>query len=344
MGDRIVVGHRNNDRLLMLREVLFQHTDEHHELNVYEIKDMLMKNLNVDNIDIRTIKNDIEALENMGFEIIKKRRKFGKIYYSHQLKPFETYQLRLLVDAILSARFITIQEKMLLIKKLQQMTSKYIAQTLPGPIGFSQTANRDNEWVRINIDRIHHAISQQKVIRYQYGYYDEHKQFVFRHDGDFYEVAPYGLIWQNDFYYLIGYSLKDEEIRHYRLDRMRNVALTDRNYDIDRKFNLQEYVDQTFHMYGGNEITLTLRFEKSLLKAIYDEFGLDVQIIPDDADHYLLIIQAKRSEGLLSWLLKWGAKVEVITPDSLREEIKGEIARMQAMYGQDPVEMNLEEY
>lgn len=334
-GDRSLGGHRNNDRLLMLREVLFHHTDEHHELNVYEIQEMLMQKLHVDNIDIRTIKNDIDALANMGFEVVKNRRKFGKIYYSHQMKLFETYQLRLLVDAILSARFITINEKMILIEKLQNMTSKYIADTLPGPIGFNQTANIDNNWVRQNIDRIHHAISNQKVIRYQYGSYDENKQFVFRRDGNFYEVAPYGLIWQNDFYYIIGYSLLDGEIRHYRLDRIRHISLTKQSYELDKSFDLQSYVAQTFHMYSGDDVEVTLKFEKSLLKAIFDEFGLDVQIIPDGSEHFRLYIRAKLSDGLISWLLKWGAKIEVITPESLRDELKREINKMKAIYDND---------
>lgn len=316
----------------MLREVFFYYTDKHHELDVYEIRDILKKNLRIDNIDIRTIKNDIDALEKMGFNMIKNRKKFGKIYYSHQLKPFETYQLRLLVDAILSARFITISEKTKLIEKLQSMTSNYIADTLPGPIGFSQTANRENKWVRINIEQIHHAISEKKVIRYQYGSYNEHKNFVYRRDGNYYKVAPYGLVWQNDFYYVIGNFLQDQQIRHYRLDRIRNISLTNESYEFDKSFNLKQYVEQTFHMYGGDDVTVTIRFSKTLLRAIYDEFGLDVQITPDGEDHFRLQMKAKFSDGLLSWLLKWGSKVEVISPSTLREQVIQEIDRVRTMY------------
>src|SRR5690625_3558331 len=112
----------NNYRLLQLRNTLFQETDECHELDIYELKERLLELTGVKRIDNRTIKSDLNALQEMGFDIVLNRRKHGKIYYSHQNKLFETYQIRLLVDAILSARFITINEKNNLINKLKELT------------------------------------------------------------------------------------------------------------------------------------------------------------------------------------------------------------------------------
>src|SRR5690625_6522943 len=122
----------------------------------------------------------LNALQEMGFDIVLNRRKHGKIYYSHQNKLFETYQIRLLVDAILSARFITINEKNNLINKLKELTSKYIAKTLPEPILFSQTVNLDYELIKLNIDRIHHAIASRKELYYIYLDYTFKKEFKYK--------------------------------------------------------------------------------------------------------------------------------------------------------------------
>ncbi|HLR70144.1 MAG TPA: WYL domain-containing protein, partial [Pseudogracilibacillus sp.] len=222
----------NNFRLLQLRKILFEETDENHELDIYEIREKLIHKLNLDSLDIRTIKSDLDSLQQMDFEIIQNRRKFGKIFYSHQEKLFETYQIRLLVDAILSARFIAENEKSNLLAKLKELTSKHIQKTLPGPILFNQTIH-DYELIKYNIDKIHHAIAEQNIVSYKYGDYNLQKKFVYRRNEERYYVAPYALIWQNDLYYLIGKFLETDEIRHYRLDRMREMDICDQTFKKD---------------------------------------------------------------------------------------------------------------
>lgn len=322
----------NSYRLLHLKNILFQDTDEFHEFDINELKERLIETTGVKNIDNRTIKSDLDALEEMDFDIVLNRRKHGKIYYSHQDRLFETYQIRLLVDAILSARFITIKEKNNLIKKLKELTSKYIAKTLPEPILFSQTINIDYDLIKLNIDRIHHAIADRKVLSYQYGYFNVDKEFTYRRNGDTYYVAPYALIWQNDLYYLIGEFLLTKEIRHYRLDRMRNIKITDQPYVKDNYFELQKYVDNSFHMYSGEEATIQIRFENELINSIFDRFGMDVDVKKDGEDYFILSTRAKISDGLLSWILKWGRQAQVISPDYLVEQVKEEIKEMSQNY------------
>lgn len=322
----------NNFRLLQLRKILFEETDENHELDIYELRDKLMQALDLKNLDIRTIKSDLESLQQMDFEIIKNRRKFGKIYYSHQDKVFETYQIRLLVDAILSARFITTNEKSVLIDKLKQLTSKHIQKTLPGPVLFSQSINQDYNLIKYNIDKIHHAISENRVVSYQYGDYNVHKEFDYRRNGARYYVAPYALIWQNDLYYLIGKFLETDEIRHYRLDRMRDMEITNQTFQKDQNFQLQPYVDNLFHMFTGENIRIKIRFENDLINAIFDRFGMDVDVKPDGEDHFILSTDAKFSKGLISWILQWGHRAEVISPEQLVVRMKEEVEKMTALY------------
>src|SRR5699024_2441071 len=167
----------SNYRLLRLQEILFNETDEYHDLGIDQLIEKLRSATGDATFDKRTIKRDLQTLDDMDFEIVRNLGRYGKNLYSHQDRLFETYQLRLINDAILSARFITSNEKKYLIKKIKQLTSKYIAETLPNPILFSPSSNMNYDLIKLNIDRVHRAIYKQRVLTYQYGSYNVEKEF-----------------------------------------------------------------------------------------------------------------------------------------------------------------------
>ncbi|MFD1363483.1 helix-turn-helix transcriptional regulator [Lentibacillus salinarum] len=321
----------SHHRLLHLRDILFNDTDEHHDLGIDELIEKLRAVTGDATFDKRTVKRDLETLDDRDFEIVRNQGKYGKIKYSHQTRLFETYQLRLIIDAILSARFITTNEKEKLIQKIKQLTSSHIGKTLPEPILFSQSANIDYELVKLNIDRVHRAISDGKVLTYQYGKFNVQKQFVYHREGTFYHVEPYALIWQNDYYYLIGIFQDTNELRHYRLDRIRNISVSDESFK-KRDFNLQEYVNQSFHMFAGEEMRIKIRFHNSLVNVVLDRFGQDADIRGLDEDHFVLSTKAKLSEGLVNWILTWGNRAKVLSPNHLAERIKRQIRQMLDVY------------
>ncbi|HEY4601791.1 MAG TPA: WYL domain-containing protein [Cerasibacillus sp.] len=320
----------NSYRLLKLKDILFSETDKNNQLTIKEINERLQDIMD-EEFDVRTIKRDMNVLENMGFEVIQNKGKYGKLYYSHQSRLFETYQLRLLNDAILSARFITSNEKKRLIKKIKQLTSRHIAKTLPSPLLFSPSSNIDYDLVKINIDLVHRAINKKQVITYQYGKYNVNKQFTHNRNGERYEVEPYALIWQNDYYYLIGRFIKEDEIRHYRLDRIRYIELSERTFR-KQDFDLESYVNRSFHMFAGKDTWLKVRFKNHLINAILDRFGHDARIRSIDDQHFMLTTKAKLSDGLISWLLSWGDQAKVLSPDHVIEAIKERIQQMKNLY------------
>lgn len=321
----------NSYRLLTLQEILFQETDADHQLSLKELQQKLEQRLLENNIDRRTIQKDLRVLEESGFEVVKNKGKYGKIFYSHQARTFELYQLRLIVDAILSAKFITINEKNKLIDQLKQLTSIHIAKTLPEPIMFSQSANLDYDLIRLNIDRIHRAVAKRRVVTYQYGKYNVEKKFVYRRNGDLYYVEPYGLVWQNDFYYLIGKFQPTNEMRHYRLDRIRNIKLTQETFKKEN-FHLQEYVDRTFYMFAGKEQRIKIQFKNHLAPLVIDRFGKDVYMRTIDDEHFILSTRAKLSKGLINWILTLGPSAKVLSPDDLVTQVKDRIVRMYQSY------------
>lgn len=324
------MGQRNSQRLLMIQEILFNETDETHDLSIEDISEKLEAIIGL-TYDQRTIKSDIDMLDAMDFEITKNRGKYGKILYSHQARLFETYQLRLIVDAILSARFITTNEKKNLIEKIKQLTSHHIAKTLPEPVMFSQSSNADYELVKYNIDKVHRAIAERKSLTYRYGRYNVDKEFVYGRDGNLYYVEPYALIWQKDNYYLIGRFQETDEMRHYRLDRIREIQISEETFRRD-EFHLQEYVDQSFMMFAGEDVRIRIRFNNDLINVVLDRFGLEADIRKDGDEHFILSTRAKFSDGLVNWILTWGDQAKAISPDYLVEAIETKVRQMMALY------------
>lgn len=321
----------SNYRLLKMKEILYERTDEDNELGIKELSEQLSQLIPTMNIDKRTLKRDLEILDEMDFEIVRNKGKYGKILYSHQSRLFETYQLRLINDAVLSARFITENEKKSLIGKVKQLTSKQIAETFPEPFLFSPSANINYDLVKLNIDFVHQAISKRNILTYQYGKFNVDKEFEFNRDGDLYDVEPYALIWQNDYYYLIGYFQKTNEMRHYRLDRIRNIKISDQRFTRG-EFDLQNYVDQSFHMYAGEDIRIKIKFHHNLINVVLDRFGHDADIKNKNDSHFILTTKAKLSDGLINWILTWGNQAEVLSPDYLVDNMKEKIKQMMEIY------------
>ncbi|MFD1705154.1 helix-turn-helix transcriptional regulator [Siminovitchia sediminis] len=315
-----------------MMNLMMEETDESNQLSMKEIAEKLKLALSAESeFDPRAIKRDLDALDKQGFEIITNKTNYGKVLYSHQHRLFETYQLRMLVDAVLSARFITEKDKKILIRKLKKLTSKHIAKTLPDPLIFNPSSNMDYHLIKINIDRVHEAISNSRVLEYQYGKYNVDKEFAYNRDGAIYRVEPYALIWQNDYYYLIGKFQQTNEFRHYRLDRIRNIRVTEKKFrreDLD----ITKYVDQSFHMFAGEEALVRIQFKKEMINIIIDRFGLDADIRKLDDEHILLTTKAKISSGLVSWIMRWGHKAKVLSPKWLVDEVKKEIMLMQELY------------
>jgi predicted DNA-binding transcriptional regulator YafY len=319
-------------RLLALKEIFLRHTDEDHQLSIKELVEKLKIEVPGCTADAKTVKKYMETLKDTGFDIIENVEKFGEKYYSHQDRLFEKYQLRLLIDPILSARFITEEEKKQIVSNVKKLTSSHIAKSLPDPIVYQQSINQDYQLVKLHIDKIHDAIFESKLITFQYGDFDIHKEFQLRQGGKPYQIKPLALIWESDFYYLIGEDTKyseDDNPRNYRLDRMRNVEPTKDKFIKNRR-DISSYVQQSFHMFGGQDEWMTLQFNlnRVALNGVIDKFGIDADIRKGEDNTFILKAKVKLSEGLKGWILGWGRHVKVLSPPSLVEDMKQELEKM----------------
>lgn len=318
-------------RLLKVREILEKYSDEDHKLTSRQILDYL----NTDEpASTTTVKNDIKELIESGmFEVEEYQEKNGvEKKYSYEDRLFGIHELRVLADALSSARFITSTETDKLIEKLKKLTSVHLAKQLENRIILAEGAKTENIGVKYAIHTLHGAIWEKKVIQFQYGRYNLNKEFVLSNNGGFYHVKPYALVWDDEFYYLIGeYELK-KEIRHYRVDRMREVTTLDRTFLPDPRFDVSTYRNKLFHMWSGEERNIEIEFDNDLINVVLDHFGVNVQITRHTDETFRISINAVLSDGLIYWLLSRGGKAKVLHPPSLVQRMKEEAEKLWKQY------------
>jgi predicted DNA-binding transcriptional regulator YafY len=323
----------NKERLLRLMTIFTQETDEDHELSLDEITLRFKQIYGPDvKLNKNSLKDDINHLINHSFDVTINQEKDGlPKYYSHQYRLFELHELRMLIDAVVSAKFITKQETRQLIDKIRKLTSSHQGKKLQNEIQVDSSIKSESPFIRLAIHDLHQAISERRIITFQYGRYDIDKEFNLSHGGSLYKVKPYALTWANDFYYLIAYYYDAGEIRHYRVDRLRNVEVMNESFPYEA-FDVSKYVQSTFHMFAGDEEWIKIKFHNQLINVIIDKFGKNVDIKKQDEDHFILSTKARISGGLVNWILSFGSKAKVISPVSLSNTVKQEIANMNKLY------------
>lgn len=308
-------------KLLYLLRFLMQNSDENHPLSTAQLIDELAKN-NI-SAERKSIYDDIEALRLFGIDVIQVKGKNGGYYIGE--RDFELPELKLLVDSVQSSKFITQDKTYKLIKKIESLASTYDGQLLQRQVFVTNRVKSMNESIYYAVDTVSDAITQNKKIRYQYFEYTVNKERRFRHDGKFYEVSPFALIWDDENYYLLAWDSEAEKMKHYRVDKMYKVSMTDTERDGITEFekvDMSAYTKTVFGMFGGNEQTVKLRFANHLVGAVLDRFGRETIVIKDGDEHFTVNVNVVASQHFLAWVFGFGTDAEIISPESVRNEMK----------------------
>lgn len=308
-------------KLLYLVKYLMQHSDEDHPVSTANIIEELKRN------DIsaerKSIYDDIEALRNFGVDIIQVKGKNGGYYIGE--RDFELPELKLLVDSVQSSKFITQDKTYKLIKKIESLASVYDGQLLQRQVFVSNRVKSMNESIYYTVDVISDAITQNKKIRYQYFEYTVEKERRFRHGGAFYNVSPFALIWDDENYYMLAWDSDAGKMKHYRVDKMFKVSMTDIERDgIEefKKVDMSAYTKSVFGMFGGNEQKVKLRFANHLVGAVLDRFGRETIVIKDGEEHFTVSVNVVVSQQFLAWVFGFGEDAEIISPEEVRNEMQ----------------------
>ena len=312
-------GANQKMKILYLMDMLLNDTDENRGLTMQEIL-FRLENSGV-SAERKSIYDDLDVLRQYGLDVLTKKGKSTEYYIGS--RDFELPELKLLVDAVQSSKFITQRKSTELIRKLESLTSKDQAKTLQRQVYVNNRIKTQNESIYYNVDSLHTAIANRKKASFKYFDYDVDKNRVYRRDGERYVVNPLGLSWDDENYYLITYNEKYDDFAHYRVDRMTNINVEDEQMIANEKtkaFNVAEYCKLIFGMFDGSDERVELAVDNSLINIMIDRFGKDVMMYRLDDQNVRVIANIKSAGTFFGWLAQFGDLVRIDSPDNLRGE------------------------
>ena len=320
-------------KLVYLMKILLEKTDETHSITMSEIIDALQAyGIGAER---KSLYDDLETLRVYGMDIIGTQED-RKYYYHVGNRQFELAELKLLVDSVQSAKFITEGKSNELIKKIEGLASQYEASQLHRQVFVNGRVKTMNESIYYNVDRIHTAIGENSRIRFRYFQWNVDKEMELRHNGAVYEVSPWALSWDDENYYLIAYDSIQGIIKHFRVDKMLNIESSGEQREgkqMFKSFNMAAYARKTFGMYGGVEEWVRIKCDNSLAGVMIDRFGKDVSMTRLNEKQFVATVDVAVSRQFMAWVIGLGDGAEIIGPESVVDEMRKEIKRLAGQYG-----------
>lgn len=323
---------KQKQKLLYLQKLMLEKTDEEHGLTVNEIIDALAK----DDISAerRALYEDLEILETFGLDICKVRTNTVRYYVGS--RDFQIAELKLLVDAIQSSKFITRKKSLELIEKLGHLVSVNEAAQLRREVYVTNRVKTPNEQIYYNVDKLYNAIARNKKISFKYYRWEVNPSHdgekiikTARKNGALYVVSPWALCWDDENYYLIAFDSAAQTIKHYRVDKMEKISLLEEQRDGGAQFdafNPARYAKSVFSMFGGEEAEVTLSVDNALVGVIVDRFGSDVYIVRDGDERFRVTVPVVLSPHFYAWVFGLGSGVKILSPkkaaDGFREKVR----------------------
>ena len=269
----------------------------------------------------KSVYSAIEALQSGGMDIVCVKSTQNRYFVGARL--FELPELKLLVDAVESSRFITARKSERLIEKLGKLTSESYAHQLDRHIYMDGTVKPENECIYYSVDKIHSAIQEKRQITFQYFEYTPQKEKVLKHDGYRYQFSPYVLIWSRDYYYAVGWSNKHEKLAQFRVDRMTAVELSNQAAVLAPDFDPAEYVQKVFGMYPDALRTVELLCDNETMRSVIDRFGEDAATETVDQGHFKVTVEVAPSPPFFAWVFTFCGRIRILSPAEVLDEMRG---------------------
>ena len=312
-------------RLLVLLQYLYKETDEKHPVSAQNIlKHWESRGIKASR---KSVYKDITLLADFGIDIVCVKSTQNLYFIGSRL--FELPELKLLVNAVESSRFITPKKSRLLIQKLGQFSSSAQAAQLKCPIYMDGMPKPKNEAIYYIVDLLQTAIQENKQISFQYYEYLPTKETVLKHRGYRYQFSPYALIWNRDFYYVVGWSEKHNKIAQFRVDRMTGVELLDLPARQTQEFDPTVYGQKVFGMYPDDLQMVTLLCANHLMRSVIDQFGEEVQTKTADDGHFLATVEVAPSPPFFGWVFTFAGEIRIVSPENVLEEMREMAAWLQ---------------
>ncbi len=319
-------------KLLLLQRFLEENTDAEHPATMEQILSWLEANAEVSNR--KTVYEDLAWLRDQGLDIRSVRMGRGMGYYIGS-RAFALSELKLLVDAVQSSKFITESKSMSLIGRIEKLGSVHQARQLRHQVWVRGRIKTMNESIFANVDRISAAIESNRQITFCYFTWNVKRERVFRRDGARYEASPWALLLDNENYYLLAWE--GGTMKHFRVDKMLDIRVAERpreGRDAFGALNMAAYTDSHFGMFSGEIDRVKLCFQNSLAGVAIDQFGPDAMLIPYDEDHFTVTIRTAVNVQFFAWLLGLGDGVRILEPQSAIDAMREHLDSVRRLYGE----------
>ena len=308
----------DTDGMIFLLRYLQENTDCEHPVSSVQLRDILRENGYAS--DTRTIRKDAHKLRRAGYDILVHERNGVPTTYFYDEHTWEKTELRILIDAVSSAQFITKEKSRQLIDKLAVLSGKQNREDLTPSVFVSEHVKARNNEILYVLETISTAIREKKKISFRYYNYNTDRERIYRHDGEIYVLSPYATVWREDRYYVVGWSDKRNDIVTFRIDRMPTPRLLEETAaPPPEMFNIQDYADKFTRMYGGKEEYVTLRCRAQMIDLVIDKFGLDAEIFDVTDDAFSVRVPAAISGTFLSWVFQFAGKIIILGPENVRD-------------------------
>lgn len=306
-------------RILYLMDILNKFSDEDHPLSTSQIIQKLEELYGV-TVHRTTVPKDISILQSYGLDVITIASTQTKYFIG--MRRFEDPELKLLIDAVEASKFITAEKSEALISKLKELTSQHKAASLKRNMYVTDRIKPENEKIYYIVDAINESINCSRKISFQYYEYTGLKKKVLRNNGEVYTISPYHLVWNGDFYYVVGFSNKHNKVVSFRVDRIADVPkILNVVADLPpNNFNIAKYTKEVFRMYDGDNFIVDLKCDNSLMKVIIDRFGEDVTVLAHDMTSFRLKIEVSASPTFYGWVFGFGGKIQILGPQKIKDE------------------------
>ncbi len=322
---------KQKQKLLYIIKMLQEKSDEAHPIKMEAILEMLDRE--GIKAERKSIYNDMDTLRDFGYDIVLAKGKNGGYFLAY--RDFDVAELKVLVDAVQASRFITTKKSKELIGKITTLAGEHEAKNLKREVYVMNRIKSENEAIYYNVDKIHSAIEDNKQITFKYLEYSVNKEAVPRRNGKTYKVSPRALAWNEEKYYLIAYDAEADLIKNYRVDKIKDITVTEESRIIlekDRNFDVAEYCNRAFGMYCGDDETITVRFPNHLIGVVIDRFGKEVNIYNSGDDSFETRLNVSVSPQLFGWLTGLGADVKIVRPERVVEQYKQYIQEIMKQY------------
>ena len=307
----------DQNAIIFLQQYLYDHTDDNHPITAAELETILRQAGYAS--DRRTIRKNIERLRDLGHDILIEERKGVATSYYYGARDWDMTELRILIDAVSSAQFITNSRSQEIIEKLSLLAGRQNKELLVPDVFVSEHIKAVNNQILYTLERVSTAIREKKKIAFRYYNYNIKKERIFRHNGEVYILSPYATVWNDDRYYVVGYSDKRDTIVSFRIDRMPTPEMLDENaVPVPKDFHIQDYTDKFTKMYGGSECEVTLCCSRDLIDNIIDKFGPDVQISNVTANTFDVTVKVCVGGTFLAWMFEFAGQITVKSPECVR--------------------------